>query len=276
MTSATTGTVRTTARDNTIHFGLAELDLLATHAGVPLPFPLHAPSFGRIPGERQVLLTAAGETLRMRGLADEEGPAGAAAELVAALREHRGTVDLVLAGADGAVSVAAMCYRRWALVCRQPHRDDPAGRVFVRRITETALEGDLLGMVPDLAPAKSRPITLPERALHAAQRLIEDGGDVEEQRRRLRALARDYGSEPAVFDRLAGLLPVLTGWGQLGATRRTSGESTRAGTELSWLDSPHGRVAVNHSAHGWVSVNALQPSALQLALGKLATIARKR
>src|SRR6266540_2738243 len=102
--------------DGTVHFGLIELDLLATHAGVPVPFPLRVPSFGRIAGEREVLLAAAGQTLRMRGLADETGPVGAAAELVTALREHRGTVDLVL---DGTTLVVAMVYRSFALICHQ-------------------------------------------------------------------------------------------------------------------------------------------------------------
>jgi hypothetical protein len=273
MTSAAT---RATARGDTVHFGLIELDLLTTHAGVPLPFPLHVPSFGRIPAERDVLLATAGQTLRMRGLADDEGPVGAAAELVAALREYRGTVDLVLADADGAFNVVALFYRHWALVFFQPRGDDPAGRVLVRRTTENAVESELLGMVRDVAAAALLPIMLPTLALHAAQRLIGDveADDADEQRHCLRELAHDYGSEPTVFDQLADLLPVVTGWGQLGASRRASDEQTRAGTELSWLDSPRGRVTVNHAANGWVSINPLRPSALRLALENLATIAR--
>lgn len=231
----------------TVHFGLVELDLLAAHAGVPLPFPLRVPSFGRITGEREVLLAAAGHTLRTRGLADGHGPVGLAAELVTALREHRGTVDLVLAGPDGSVGVVAMVYRSWALLCRQPLNDDLAGTVRIQRVAQTALAGELIGMVPAVAPAVSMPITLAP-------------GEI----------------DPEVLDQLAGLLPTLLGRGQLGATRRAElSGSTRAGTELSWLDSPRGRVRVDRAADGWLSVNPLRQTDLRHALDELAGLARR-
>src|SRR5690348_15102109 len=103
-----------------VHFGLVELDLLAAHAGARFPFPLRIPEFGRIEGEREVLLAAAGSTLRVRGLAGDRGPVGLAAEVVTALREYRGTVDLVLAGPDSGAGTVAMVYRSWALICSQP------------------------------------------------------------------------------------------------------------------------------------------------------------
>lgn len=230
-----------------VHFGLVELDLLAAHAGARFPFPLRVPEFGRIAGEREVLLAAAGVTLRVRGLAGERGPLGVAAEVVTALREYRGTVDLVLAGPDPAVGVAAMVYRSWALICTQPLTGDPAANgVLIRRVAQNALADELIAMVPEVAPAQAMPITLPP------------GGD--------------DPADPGLLDELGGLLPELTGRGQLGATRRGTG---RAGTELSWVDGPHGRVRVDRAADGWVSVNPLRQNEIRFALDELAMIARR-
>ena len=130
-------------------------------------FPLRVPEFGRIEGEREVLLAAAGVTLRARGLAGERGPLGVAAEVVTALREYRGTVDLVLTGRDAAVGVVAMVYRSWTLICRQPLTGDAATNgVRVRRVAQNALADELISMVPDVEPAVTMPITIPP-----------DGGD---------------------------------------------------------------------------------------------------
>ena len=232
---------------DSVHFGLVELDLLATHAGVRFPFPLRVPEFGRIEEEREVLLAAAGVTLRARGLAGERGPLGVAAEVVTALREYRGTVDLVLTGPHGAVGVVAMVYRSWTLICRQPLTGDPAANgVRIRRVAQNALADELLGMVPEVEPAVTMPITLPP-----------DGGD------------------PDVLDELGRLLPELTGAGQLGATRRGTGGAARAGTELSWLDGPRGRVRVNRADDGWISVNSLRQNEMRSALNNVAMIARR-
>lgn len=226
-----------TAEDPDVYFGLVELDLLATHAGTRFPFPLRLPEFGRIAGEREVLLAAAGVTLRARGLAGERGPLGVAAEVVTALREYRGAVDLVLVGADGAVGVAALVYRSWALICRQQLTGD---RVGVRRVAQNTLADELFRMVPEVEPATTMPITLPPDD--------DDPGE------------------------LARLLPELTGTGQLGATRRDTG---RAGTGLSWLDSPRGRVRVSHAEDGWISVNSLRDNEMRYTLDNLAMIVRR-
>jgi hypothetical protein len=224
-------------------FGLIELDLLATHAGTRLPFPLRVPEFGRIAGEREVLLAAAGVTLRARGLAGERGPLGVAAEVVTALREYRGTVDLVLTGPGAATGVVAVVYRSWTLLCRQPLTGDPATRgVHIRRVAQNVLADELLGMVPDVEPAVTMPITI-----------APDGAD------------------PAAVEELGVLLPELTGTGQLGGTRGR----TRCGTELSWLDGPRGRVRVNRAADGWTSVNSLRRNELRRTLDDLAEIARR-
>jgi hypothetical protein len=225
-----------------VHFGLLELDLLATHAGVRFPFPLRVPVFGRIPGEREVLLAAAGVTLRARGLAGERGPLGIAAEVVTALRECRGTVDLVLTGPDVAVGVAAVVYRSWTLICHQQLTGDPATNgMRIRRVAQNALADELIAMVPEVEPAVTMPVTLPP-----------DG-------------------DPGVLDELGRLLPELTGAGQLGATRL----GTRSETELSWLDGPRGRVRVNHAEDGWVSVNSLRQNEIRGALSNVAMIVRR-
>jgi hypothetical protein len=226
--------------DHGVYFGLAELDLLATHAGARFPFPLRVPEFGRIAGEREVLLAAAGVTLRARGLAGERGPLGVAAEVVTALREHRGTVDLVLAGPEVALGVVAMVYRSWALIC---HQELAGNGVRIRRVAQNALTEELAGTVPDVESVVAMPVTLPP-----------DGGD------------------PGVLDELGRLLPELTGAGQLGASRRAAG---RAETELSWLDSPRGRVRVNRAEDGWTSVNPLRDNEIRYTLDSLATIARR-
>lgn len=231
------------ARTDGVQFGLVELDLLATHAGMRFPFPLRVPEFGRIEREREVLLAAAGVTLRVRGLAGERGPLGVAAEVVTALREYRGTVDLVLAGQDGPVGVVAIVYRSWTLICRQRLTDEPTGNgVRVRRVAQSALADELIAMVPEVEPAVAMPITIPP-----------DGVD------------------PAALDEVGVVLPALTGTGQLGGTRR----GTRSGTELSWLDGPRGRVRVNRTEDGWRSVNSLRQNEIRLALNELAMIARR-
>lgn len=241
---------RAHAGDSGVYFGLVELDLLATHAGARFPFPLRVPEFGRIDGERDVLLAAAGVTLRARALAGARGPLGRAAELVTALTEYRGTVDLVLAGPNWAVGVVAMVYKSWALICGQPLTVGRATTgVWVRRVAQSALADELIGMVPRVAPARTMPITLPPDGVRPA--------------------------EPGALADLGALLPELTGSGQLGATRRGTGDATRSGAELSWLDGPHGRVRINRSADGWLSVNPLRQHNIRLALDGFATIARR-
>jgi hypothetical protein len=225
-------------------FGLVELDLLATHAGTRFPFPLRVPEFGRIEAEREVLLAAAGVTLRSRGLAGERGPLGVAAEVVTALREYRGTVDLVVTGPGVAVGYVAIVYRSWALVCRQQLTGDLAANgVRIRRVAQNALPEEVLRLVPEVEPVVTMPITLPP----------DD-------------------SEPALLAELEVLLPELTGTGQLGATRRGAG---RAGAEVSWLDGPRGRVRVSHAEDGWISVNTLRHNEMRHAVTELTMIARR-
>lgn len=249
------------AGQESVHIGQIELDLLATHAGVPAPFPLRVPSFGRIPAERDLLLATAGQTLWLRELADAEGPQGTAAEIVTALRDHRGAVDLVLADPERTVGVLALVYSASALLCTQTLDDDPAGTISVRRCQETLLAKELYQLIPDCPGANTLPITLPGAVVHPTDETDE---------RRLREQVREHGGDPAALDQLVGIVSSLTGQGQLGVTRG----GRRAGPELSWLDGPRGRVRVSRSDSGWVSINPLRPNKIQTVLSELVTIAR--
>jgi ESAT-6 protein secretion system EspG family protein len=245
MTEASTPQARI---DQGVHFGLVELDLLATHAGTRFPFPLRVPEFGRIEGERQVLLAAAGVTLRSRGLATERGPLGVAAEVVTALREYRSSVDLVLVDPGLTVGVVAMVYRSWTLICRQPLTGELATNprtngVRVQRVAQNALTDELFEMVPEIESAIAMPITV-------------SPGD----------------NEAGVLDDLARIVPELNGTGQLGASRRGA---HRIGLDLSWVDGPRGRVRINRGADGWISVNPLRQDEIRHAIDDMASIARR-
>jgi ESAT-6 protein secretion system EspG family protein len=253
-------------------FGLVELDLLATHAGTPFPFPLRVPSSGRLAGERDVLLARAGHALCERGLATAHGPAGVAAELVTALREHRSTIDLVVLGADTVTGVVAMVDRNRALVCRQPLCGG-VSTVQVERVPAAALADELAGLVPAAEPAVTMPITLPPGVVGDIVRLLGDAADTPATRRGVRELVRERGGDEAVVDQLVALLPAVTGRGQLGVTRRSGASVTRP-LEVSWLDSPRGRVRVSHDDRGWVSVNPLRRGEFTRLMREAATLAR--
>lgn len=246
-------------------FALVELDLLATHAGVPFPFPLRVPSFGRLTVERDVLLAEAGQALCDRGLATGHGPTGLAADVVTALRECRSTLDLVLLGTASSTGVVAMVYGNRALVCGQP----ADGTVRVRRVGAATLADEFAGLVPPVAPATTMPITLPPGVVTDTLRLLGNTADTPTTRRHVRDLVRERGGDGATVDRLVDLLPSVTGQGQLGVTRGTSRQ-----LEVSWLDSPRGRVRVSRDDRGWVSVNSLRHNDLIRAVREAATLAR--
>lgn len=252
----------TVAADRSVvHIGQIEFDLLATHAGVSVPFPLRVSAFGRIPTERELLLATAGQTLWLRGLADADGPLGAAADIVTALREQRGAIDLVLADPERTVGVVALVCGSWALVCAQTLDDDPAGPISVRRGPVDQLTGELHRLIPNRPAANALPISLPGGVVHPTDETDE---------RRLRDLVREHGGDPAALGQLAGVLPSRGGRGQLGVTRG----GARTGPELSWLDGPRGRVRVSRTDGGWVSVNPLRSHDIHAALSELVTIAR--
>ena len=135
-----------------ISFDLVEMDLLATHAGVRWPFPLRVPSFGTRASERDALLAEAGHGLQARGLAEAHGPVGMAADLVTALREHTGVVDLV----TGPIGAVAMVYGHEAVVCVQSE-----STVRVTHVDAETCGDELVALIPQAASAQIMPITLP-------------------------------------------------------------------------------------------------------------------
>ncbi len=243
-------------------FGLVELDLLATHAGAAIPYPLKVPSYGRIPPERATLFAAAGETLAFRKLADADGPTGIAADLVTALGKRRGTVDLVVRTAEGETAAVAIVYGRSALLCTQ--QDD--GMVDVAKIPLSAVPGELTALVPELAGATAMPVQLPAAAARAAAAPDPH------------ALVQAHGGDPDELDALTTLLGDVTAGGQLGATvTARNGTDTRTGAELCWLDTATGRVRMTmppQDTDGWLSVNPLSPSTLRTAAAELAEVLR--
>ncbi|EHR61642.1 ESX secretion-associated protein EspG [Saccharomonospora cyanea] len=244
-----------------VSIGLLELDLLATYAGTRPPFPLRAPSFGRIEDERRTLLASAGRTLAERGLAREHGPVGVAAELVTALREYRSAVDLVVVAGGTVTGVVAMSYGPRAVVCRQSIGGTP-GPVSVERIATDSLSDEVIGHIPKVEAAPTMPITLPPGVVGDATRLLENTAGAVAPRERVRALVRERGGNADAVDMLVSLLPSLVGRGQLGAVVRRAGGVVERPLELSWLDSPRGRVRVSRDGNGWTSVNPLRHSDL--------------
>lgn len=140
-----------------VAFDLVEMDLLATHAGVRWPFPLRVPSFGRLESERAELLAEAARGLRQRGLATDHGPSGMAHELVTALREYRGAVDLVVVGTE-VLGAVAMVYGDHAVVCRQ---DLGTSTVRAIKVSAAELSDELVALVPHNRAAQTMPLTLP-------------------------------------------------------------------------------------------------------------------
>ncbi|WP_033440493.1 ESX secretion-associated protein EspG [Saccharothrix sp. NRRL B-16314] len=234
----------TAATDREVCFEPVELDLLATHAGADFPFPLRVPSFGRFTHERDELLADAGHALCARGLATGAGPVGVANELVTALREYRGAVDLVVVGSGGVIGAVAMVHRDRAVVCRQSPLDERGSAVVVTVVPATVLGDELARLIPVTGAAATMPITVPP-------------GVVDE----------------TVADRLADVFPTSAGQGQLGVVRRVGDTVTRP-PEVWWLDGGRGRVRVDRGDAGWVSVNPLRHSELLRLLGEAAEVAR--
>ncbi|MFE9750060.1 ESX secretion-associated protein EspG [Saccharothrix saharensis] len=256
---ATEHPVGESAGHRTVHLGLAELDLLTTHAGVRMPYPVRVPCYGRTGAERAAVLAMAGATLTARGLADDTGPVGLAAELVTALRARPSTVDLVVTGTDGGpLGVLALRHGSAALVCRQTLTRGHGNPVAVTRLAWDELADAVYRDVPRLPGALVVPISLDAGAAAAAG---EARGVTRDD---LRAMTAAAGGDPDELDRLADLLPAVTSRGQLGGTG--AGWRTH---ELSWLDGPSGRVRIDRDRDGWVSVNPLHPKDIHRFIHRL-------
>lgn len=261
-----------------VHFGLVELELLATYAGAELPFPLQVPAYGRVPPERDVLFATAGETLRLRALADQDGPLGLADRLVALLAGRAAGIDLVLGGPDWESGAVALVSGGGAdaLLCLQRLNDAERHIVEAYDVTGDALADELFSLVPALHGGHAIPLRLPLRAVRAAHDLLTSA-EREVDQERLYEELHAGGVEPAAAGKLAALLHPLEGYGQMGVTRRRAdGEDVRVGSELSWIDTPAGRYRISSTDDGgWVSINPLHPDELFAALRDLVGRARR-
>lgn len=239
-----------------------EVDLLCVYAEVDPPFPLDVPVSGTSDAERSVVFQAARETLEARGLADEGGPVGIAADFVRYLRDRTGAIDLVLSDGKTSVNAVVLVDGHRALLAVQ--RDDDEDRVIRLRELhlDRAVDG-LLRLIPEVEQAGSSPITLPVRALRAAETAMAervDSGAPFSENDLPDLLERNGVDDQVVRRMIAHLQPVL-GQGQLGASRPNGlvgedREDVRYGGELSWIDTPRGRYKVTEQRE-WVSANPL-------------------
>lgn len=267
-----------------VRFGLVELDLLATYAGAEIPFPLQVPSFGTVPPERDLLFAAAGETLQLRGLADDDGPLELAEELATMLAHRTGAIDVVVGGQNWQSGAVALVDSRRAVLCLQRFNDAERDLVEVYQVETDSLATELVRLVPEWPGGHSIPIRLPLRAVRAAQGVLteadDDGADQstdpEVVEQRLRAALREHGVDATAAGKLTSVLHPLECYGQMGVTRPGSdGEDVRVGAELSWIDTPRGRYSIASTGDGdgrsggepggesgWVSINPLHPDEL--------------
>jgi hypothetical protein len=267
-----------------VQFGLVEFDLLATFAEVEIPFPLQVPSFGEEPADRDILYATAGETLELRGLADEDGPLDLADTLVNMLANRTGAIDLVVGGQDWQSGAVALVDARDSLLCLQRFNDEERDLIEVYHVPTDSLAAELVYLVPGCRPGPAIPLRLPLRGIKAAQGVLdsaEDGsdpGDEETIERRLRAALRDGGIDATATGKLVSVLHPLECYGQMGVTRPDADrQDVRVGAELSWIDTPRGRYSISatEEGDGWVSVNPLHQDDLLGAVRGFVSTARR-
>ena len=266
-----------------VQFGLVELDLLATYAAAEVPFPLRVPSFGEVPPARALLFASAGETLQLRGLADEDGPLALADELATMLAGRAGAIDVVIGGPDWQSGAVALVDARRAVLCLQRFNDAERDLVEVYRVDTDTLARELASLLPAWPGGHSIPVRLPLRAVRAAQ-VVLAGAEADPANRdsaedRLRAALRDGGIDDTAATKLVSVLHPLECYGQIGVTRPgPDGQDVRVGAELSWIDTPRGRYSISSTqadGDGWVSINPLHPEDLLGALRGFVSAARR-
>jgi hypothetical protein len=251
-----------------------EVDLLCTYAEVEPPFPLEIPSSGTTELERSVVFQAAQQTLQARGLAGEGGPVGLAEEFVRLLRDRCGAVDIVVVDGKSTVRAVAMVDGANALLAVQ-RTDEEDEVVRLRSLSLDRAVDALIRLIPDVEQAGSSPISVPLRALRAAEseiaRRIEDDEPFRDAE--LPDLLEHNGVDERVLRRMIAHLQPVIGQGQLGGSRPNGEhgedrEDVRYGEELSWLDTPRGRYKVSQDGE-WVSANPLPREDLRVALRRL-------
>jgi hypothetical protein len=250
-----------------------EVDLLCVYAEVDPPFPLEVPVSGTSDAERSVVFQAARETLEARGLADEGGPIGPAADFVRYLRDRVGAIDLVLSDEKTSLNAVVLVDGQRALLAVQ--RDDEDRLIRLREVELDRAVDSLLRLIPNVEQAGSSPISLPVRALRAAETAIaarvESGERFGEND--LPDLLESNGVDDQVVRRMIAHLQPVLGQGQLGASRPNGRrdedrEDVRHGEELSWIDTPRGRYKVSEQSE-WVSANPLPREDMRGAVRRL-------
>lgn len=251
-----------------------EVDLLCTYAEVEPPFPLEVPSSGTTDLERSVVFQAALQTLQARGLADEGGLIGQAEEFVRLLRDRSGALDVVVVDEKSTTRAVAMVDGRTVLLAVQ-RSDEEDEVVRLRSLPIDRAVDALVRLIPDVEQAGSSPISVPVRALRAAEaemtRRIEDGDRFREAE--LPDLLEHNGVDERVLRRMIAHLQPVLGQGQLGGSRPNGldgddREDVRFGSELSWLDTPRGRYQVSQDGE-WVSANPLAREDVRDAVRRL-------
>jgi hypothetical protein len=233
-----------------------EVDLLATLAGAEVPFPLSVPSAGRYDRERDALLAMAANALRLRGLADEDGPLGPAEQFTTALAHHTGAVHLV--GAEGAVC-ALLSRGGRAVLCRQRGAEES---VSVRSLPADRLADELMAALPALPARRMTSLSVPADVVHRASAAADDA----EANALVHAACADRDQAVAVMT----VLREVTGGGQVTASR--GGDP--AGAALSWVDTGAGRLRVSED-RGWLSLNPFGARELAAAVRELVALARR-
>lgn len=259
----------TTSARSSVPLTVAEVDLLCAAADSVPPYPLRVPSHGTTVTERRAILRAAGEHLAARGLADERGPLGPAEAFAYLLQDCTLALDLLLAAGDDVIGTVLLARRELAvLVTQQLTGDLPI------QLTELPLDDavdEILALIPAHEAARTAPFSLPAgtfRHLYADLR----------RRRRLTAAEWDdllatYGVTDRLARRLVSHLQPVLGNGQVGLAHRGGYANAwrRAGDELRWLDTEHGRFQfLAAEDDGWMSVNPMHPADLSNGVRRMA------
>ncbi|GAA2659976.1 MULTISPECIES: ESX secretion-associated protein EspG [Actinosynnema] len=226
-----------------------ELRLLCEFAERPWPLPLTEPSSGAGHLGRPLENYNAARALESRGLADERGPLGAAADVVAALRE--GILAHLVLGGPVPVAASVLRHRGACVVLVQR-----ASWIEVLGVARDPLPNTLLSLIPKVDAASTLPMSLPREAVDAVKCLRE-------QHLIERVLA-DHGVGPAAQQHwVTALHPVLSN-GQFG---------TRPDNEVRWVDSGLGRLRLTES-DGWISANPMTEGALRSSFREILHRAR--
>ncbi|MGQ0838251.1 ESX secretion-associated protein EspG [Actinokineospora sp.] len=255
----------------------SEVDLLCTFAEIAPPFPLTVHPHGATAAERRALFRTARAELAAKGLADQRGPRGVAADFVHLLRDSVGALDIVVARRDHVRGALVLAQRGEALLVSQD-TSGPDGHVHLLAVSVRDAIEHLLHLVPALDAALAAPFSVPRSALDRIHRDVLAATGPDGSPRRLTGdeferLLRAHGLDDQLARRMVTHLQPVLGNGQAGvAVRRGyADEWTRSGEELRWLDTARGRFRLaGGTLTDWMSVNPMAADELRGELHALA------